>query len=70
MTADEMELKKDISMFEPLKGILLTYFMPETCYDEFFLNFNFLNGKCQVSAYNNFSNVSLSTGSSAKYKYD
>lgn len=35
---------------DPLKGLLLTYFMPESCYDEFFLNFNFLNGKRQVLA--------------------
>lgn len=27
------------------KGLLLTYFMPESCYDEFFLNFNFLDSK-------------------------
>lgn len=31
---------------DPVKGILLTYFMPETCYDEFFLNFNFLHVPC------------------------
>lgn len=29
-----------------LKGLLLAYFMPETCYDEFFLNFNFLDVPC------------------------
>lgn len=48
MTADEMELETNISVLDPLKGLIVTYFMPETCYDEFFLNFNFLNGKCQV----------------------
>lgn len=31
---------------DPLKGLLLTYFMPESCYDEFFLNFNFLDVPC------------------------
>nr|XP_029502591.1 mannose-P-dolichol utilization defect 1 protein-like [Oncorhynchus nerka] len=36
-----MELPK-ISVFDPLKGLLLTYFMPESCYDEFFIHFNFL----------------------------
>ncbi|XP_068164239.1 mannose-P-dolichol utilization defect 1b isoform X2 [Antennarius striatus] len=28
-----------------LRGLLLTYFMPESCYDEFFLHFNFLDVK-------------------------
>lgn len=31
---------------DPFKGLLLTYFMPESCYDEFFLNFNFLDVPC------------------------
>lgn len=31
---------------DPLKGLLLTYFMPESCYDEFFLKFNFLDVPC------------------------
>ncbi|KAM6949055.1 mannose-P-dolichol utilization defect 1b [Aplochiton taeniatus] len=34
------------SFMDPLKGLLLTYFMPEECYDEFFLNFNFLDVPC------------------------
>lgn len=34
------------SVMEPFKGILLKYFMPEECYDEFFLNFNFLHVPC------------------------
>ncbi|XP_036404401.1 mannose-P-dolichol utilization defect 1b [Megalops cyprinoides] len=34
------------SVMDPLKGILLAYFMPEKCYDEFFLNFNFLDVPC------------------------
>ncbi|XP_010897472.1 mannose-P-dolichol utilization defect 1b [Esox lucius] len=34
------------SVLDPLKGLLLTYFMPESCYDEFFLNFNFLDVPC------------------------
>ncbi|XP_023653350.1 mannose-P-dolichol utilization defect 1b [Paramormyrops kingsleyae] len=29
-----------------MKEFLLMYFMPETCYDEFFLNFNFLHVQC------------------------
>lgn len=33
------------SVMDPLKGFLLSYFMSESCYDEFFLNFNFLHGK-------------------------
>ncbi|CDQ88717.1 unnamed protein product [Oncorhynchus mykiss] len=40
-----MELPK-ISVFDPLKGLLLTYFMPESCYDEFFIHFNFLDVPC------------------------
>uniref|UniRef100_A0A8C7V7I9 Mannose-P-dolichol utilization defect 1 protein homolog n=1 Tax=Oncorhynchus mykiss TaxID=8022 RepID=A0A8C7V7I9_ONCMY len=35
-----------ISVFDPLKGLLLTYFMPESCYDEFFIHFNFLDVPC------------------------
>lgn len=31
---------------DPLKELLLTYFMPESCYDEFFLNLNFLDVPC------------------------
>lgn len=34
------------SYMDPLKGFLLTYLMPESCYDQFFLNFNFLDGEC------------------------
>lgn len=30
---------------DPVKGLLLSYLMPESCYDEFFLNFNFLDGE-------------------------
>lgn len=33
------------SFMEPFKDILVNYLMPEKCYDEFFLNFNFLHGK-------------------------
>lgn len=34
------------SVFDPIKDLLLTYLMPESCYDEFFLNFNFLDVPC------------------------
>uniref|UniRef100_A0A3Q3X8A9 Mannose-P-dolichol utilization defect 1 protein homolog n=1 Tax=Mola mola TaxID=94237 RepID=A0A3Q3X8A9_MOLML len=34
------------SYLDPLKGFLLTYLMPESCYDQFFLNFNFLDVPC------------------------
>lgn len=37
---------KESSFMDPFKGILLTYFMPQTCYDEFFLNLNFLDVPC------------------------
>lgn len=43
--AEKMDLERRSSIFDPIKGLLLTYFMPESCYDEFFLNFNFLDGK-------------------------
>lgn len=43
--AEKMVLEKGSLFTDPLKGLLLTYFMPESCYDEFFLNFNFLDGK-------------------------
>ncbi|XP_063043465.1 mannose-P-dolichol utilization defect 1b [Engraulis encrasicolus] len=41
-----MEIEKATSIMDPLKDVLLTYFMPEKCYDEFFLNFNFLHVEC------------------------
>ncbi|XP_071756605.1 mannose-P-dolichol utilization defect 1b [Centroberyx gerrardi] len=44
--AAETVLEKGSSFMDPLKGVLLAYFMPESCYDEFFLNFNFLDVPC------------------------
>ncbi|XP_059210604.1 mannose-P-dolichol utilization defect 1b [Centropristis striata] len=44
--AEETVLNEGSSFMDPFKGLLLTYFMPETCYDEFFLNFNFLHVPC------------------------
>nr|XP_046237136.1 mannose-P-dolichol utilization defect 1b [Scatophagus argus] len=44
--ADDTVLDKGSSVMDPIKGLLLTYFMPESCYDEFFLNFNFLDVPC------------------------
>lgn len=46
--AEETVLNEGASFMDPFKGLLLTYFMPESCYDEFFLNFNFLYGKWLV----------------------
>ncbi|KAF7647030.1 hypothetical protein LDENG_00178770 [Lucifuga dentata] len=40
------QTESESSFMDPVKGLLLTYFMPETCYDEFFLNFNFLHVPC------------------------
>ncbi|XP_046908071.1 mannose-P-dolichol utilization defect 1b [Hypomesus transpacificus] len=34
------------SILDPVKGLLLDYLMPESCYDEFFLDFNFLDVPC------------------------
>uniref|UniRef100_A0A3Q2DCH1 Uncharacterized protein n=1 Tax=Cyprinodon variegatus TaxID=28743 RepID=A0A3Q2DCH1_CYPVA len=33
------------SFMDPLKGILVAYFMPELCYDKFFLDLDFLDGE-------------------------
>ncbi|XP_029382148.1 mannose-P-dolichol utilization defect 1b [Echeneis naucrates] len=44
--ADETVLGKGSLFTDLIKGLLLTHFMPESCYDEFFLNFNFLNVPC------------------------
>uniref|UniRef100_A0A3Q1GF85 Mannose-P-dolichol utilization defect 1 protein homolog n=1 Tax=Acanthochromis polyacanthus TaxID=80966 RepID=A0A3Q1GF85_9TELE len=44
--ADKPVLVQGSSFMDPFKGLLLTYFMPESCYDEFFLNFNFLDVPC------------------------
>ncbi|KAK7909392.1 hypothetical protein WMY93_014076 [Mugilogobius chulae] len=41
-----MAAEKGSSFMDPFKGLLLTYLMPESCYDEFFLNFNFLDVPC------------------------
>lgn len=46
--AEKTILDKGSSFMDPFRGLLLTYFMPELCYDEFFLKFNFLDGKCLV----------------------
>ncbi|GAA6230992.1 mannose-P-dolichol utilization defect 1 protein [Lates japonicus] len=44
--ADKILVDKGSSFMDPFKGLLLTYFMPESCYDEFFLSFNFLDVPC------------------------
>ncbi|XP_035531590.1 mannose-P-dolichol utilization defect 1b [Morone saxatilis] len=44
--AEKTVLDKGSSFMDPFKGLLLTYFMPESCYDEFFLNFNLLDVPC------------------------
>ncbi|XP_074479900.1 mannose-P-dolichol utilization defect 1b [Sebastes fasciatus] len=44
--ADEVVFDNRPSFMDPLKGLLLTYFMPEKCYDEFFLDFNLLHVPC------------------------
>ncbi|XP_034413015.1 mannose-P-dolichol utilization defect 1b [Cyclopterus lumpus] len=44
--AEEDVLVEGSAFMDPFKGLLLTYFMPESCYDEFFLNFNFLDVPC------------------------
>ncbi|KAK2852102.1 hypothetical protein Q5P01_008378 [Channa striata] len=44
--AEKAVLDQGSSFMDPLKGILVAYFMPESCYDEFFLNFNFLDVPC------------------------
>ena len=47
--ADKTVLAEGSSFMDPLKGLLLTYLMPESCYDEFFLKVNFLDGECLIS---------------------
>ncbi|KAK5848644.1 hypothetical protein PBY51_006239 [Eleginops maclovinus] len=44
--AEGSVLVEGSSFMDPFKGFLLTYFMPESCYDEFFLNFNLLDVPC------------------------
>ncbi|XP_030635863.1 mannose-P-dolichol utilization defect 1b [Chanos chanos] len=34
------------TVMDPLKDFLVKYFMPEKCFDEFFLDFNFLHVEC------------------------
>ncbi|KAF0045631.1 mannose-P-dolichol utilization defect 1b [Scophthalmus maximus] len=46
LTMADERLDRASSGMDPLKGLLLTYLMPESCYDEFFLNFNFLDVPC------------------------
>ncbi|KAG7218414.1 hypothetical protein INR49_020395 [Caranx melampygus] len=43
--ADKTVWVKGRLSWDPVKGLLLTYLMPESCYDEFFLNFNFLDDR-------------------------
>ncbi|XP_061620354.1 mannose-P-dolichol utilization defect 1b [Phyllopteryx taeniolatus] len=44
--AEGVVLEKGSSFMDPFKGVLLTYLIPESCYDEFFLNFNLLDVPC------------------------
>uniref|UniRef100_A0A672KB65 Uncharacterized protein n=1 Tax=Sinocyclocheilus grahami TaxID=75366 RepID=A0A672KB65_SINGR len=38
-----------VEQMSRLKEFLLTFFMPEKCYDQFFLYFNFMHGERQRS---------------------
>ncbi|XP_061565911.1 mannose-P-dolichol utilization defect 1b [Cololabis saira] len=44
--ADGAGSGKVSSFIAPFRGLLLDYVLPESCYDEFFLNFNFLDVPC------------------------
>ncbi|CAJ1086488.1 mannose-P-dolichol utilization defect 1b [Xyrichtys novacula] len=44
--AEEATLVEGSPFMELFKGFLLTYLLPESCYDEFFLKFNFLDVPC------------------------
>ncbi|KAG9274247.1 mannose-P-dolichol utilization defect 1 protein [Astyanax mexicanus] len=46
MAASEGVEANATSFMDPLKDVLVNYLMPEKCYDEFFLNFNFLHVEC------------------------
>ncbi|XP_072543853.1 mannose-P-dolichol utilization defect 1b [Salminus brasiliensis] len=46
MAASEGLEANATSFMDPLKNMLVNYLMPEKCYDEFFLNFNFLHVDC------------------------
>ncbi|XP_061767897.1 mannose-P-dolichol utilization defect 1 protein-like [Nerophis ophidion] len=43
---EEMYLQKGSSFMDPFKGDLLAYFLPESCYTAFFLQYNFIDGAC------------------------
>ncbi|XP_054609441.1 mannose-P-dolichol utilization defect 1 protein-like [Dunckerocampus dactyliophorus] len=44
--AEEATFVKTSSFMDPFKGFLLTYLIPESCYDEFFIKFNLLDVPC------------------------
>ncbi|MEQ2279138.1 Mannose-P-dolichol utilization defect 1 protein [Ameca splendens] len=44
--ADTSDYPRGSSIMDPLKGVLVAYFMPESCYDTFFLDFDFLDVPC------------------------
>ncbi|XP_015251109.1 PREDICTED: mannose-P-dolichol utilization defect 1 protein-like [Cyprinodon variegatus] len=44
--ADTSDYPRGSSFMDPLKGILVAYFMPELCYDKFFLDLDFLDVPC------------------------
>ncbi|XP_024144570.1 mannose-P-dolichol utilization defect 1b [Oryzias melastigma] len=44
--ADNAEPRPVSSFMDPFKGVLVDYLMPESCYDQFFLNFNLLDVPC------------------------
>ncbi|XP_075889995.1 mannose-P-dolichol utilization defect 1b [Nelusetta ayraudi] len=61
--AENMDLGSRSSIFDPIKGLLLTYFMNESCYDEFFLNFNFLDVPCLKSVLSKVLGIGIILGS-------
>lgn len=49
--ADTSDYPRGESFMDPFRGILVAYFMPENCYDKFFLDFDFLDGEWSVSSF-------------------
>uniref|UniRef100_A0A3B5KXG8 Mannose-P-dolichol utilization defect 1 protein homolog n=1 Tax=Xiphophorus couchianus TaxID=32473 RepID=A0A3B5KXG8_9TELE len=44
--ADTSDYPRGESFMDSFRGILVAYFMPENCYDKFFLDFDFLDVPC------------------------
>ncbi|XP_032438137.1 mannose-P-dolichol utilization defect 1b [Xiphophorus hellerii] len=61
--ADTSDYPRGESFMDPFRGILVAYFMPENCYDKFFLDFDFLDVPCLKIALSKALGIAIILGS-------